>query len=321
MLRSEQQLNNDAIVPNLLEGISILDLDSRNIINQGFIGLEATPFENFGGLLSEDNDQSSVFRVQSQSTQTQSEIKELQNDTVDKTESRFKIMLQHILFIACKDCTEKFQAIYGVTIDDLRNKAQKKLGNSVHTAIKEKNLKKVEGLLRSGVDVSWKNRFGNTPLHTAIMHHDTNIIRALLRFNPNVELCNSKGQTPLQYSVDKTSIGAFRLLLDYGANPNVQDSEGNTVAHKIINAKGNIMMFCLTLLLQNKSIDLNIKNSKGESCASLMLNKFMLNGISKKKFSKYSKSVEKYKEKLRPHNVLDQPSSSGYVDEFLNITR
>ncbi|PSN55856.1 hypothetical protein C0J52_02774 [Blattella germanica] len=164
--------------------------------------------------------------------------------------------------------------------------------NVLHIAIKERNEKIVDWLLRKkfNMEIRTKNKdtifhiaaetgakallqyffarkklnfqsvnnFGDTLLHFAVRGNHIPTIEFLLQFNM-VNRKNKNGQTPLHEAVTpKNSFDAVEILLNYGANVNLADKMGNTPLHLAgLNTDINVN---IVQILTNYGASLNICN-------------------------------------------------------------
>ncbi len=72
----------------------------------------------------------------------------------------------------------------------------------LNDAVEEKNLKKVELLLRAGADVKHKNFTGDTSLHLASKNGDIEMVKLLLKHKADISTKGSNGKTPADIAAD-----------------------------------------------------------------------------------------------------------------------
>ncbi|GHM58733.1 MAG: hypothetical protein sL5_08220 [Candidatus Mesenet longicola] len=205
------------------------------------------------------------------------------------------------------------------------------------------NLKVIEMLLGIGSDVNAQNDRCSTALHiVASSDKRLAITKILLSYSANVNLQNISGQTPLHIAAARSNTSTLEVLLNFSdIDPNKQDMLGNTALHNALRSK---MPFrTVESLLKSNKISLNIKNKERQCFISIVLDAFKkkikgnedlvkllakhysrLDDESKliiKNDSKFYAVVEKHTKNFTPYNVLSQPSSSSYVNEFLNIIK
>jgi hypothetical protein len=99
-------------------------------------------------------------------------------------------------------------------------------------------------LIKSGADVSFKNKIGDTPLHTAVNTRppSVNIVQALLDAGAAVDASNEYGYTPLHnlaQNAVNTHVPVAKLLIGAGADVNRRDPYGMTpLYHMTIHGLG-----------------------------------------------------------------------------------
>lgn len=103
-------------------------------------------------------------------------------------------------------------------------------GNSLlHIAAWKRHPEVIEFLLRKGINISLKNRDGNTAYHTAVLWNRSYILKILLKASKaHVNEVNRKGQTPLHIASEKEYDECVQCLLLHQANPLMKDSFGKT---------------------------------------------------------------------------------------------
>lgn len=162
-------------------------------------------------------------------------------------------------------------------------------------------VKKVEELVRSGVDVDAKGNQGATPLfwamanykgfkkllelgadpnivygdgntvvHAALTIRDSRFLEAILEHggNPNLKAGDSSKNTPLFDALNEGK-GKIDLLLEAGADINAQNSYGSTA----VMATAGVGEFETAHYLLEKGADPTIANDAGETLASRVADK------------------------------------------------
>jgi ankyrin repeat protein len=133
----------------------------------------------------------------------------------------------------------------------------------LHAAIAEKSLKKVNALIRGGVDVNalHSNYDLGFPLSHALDVDDLRIIRALLQAgaNPNVEDC-------LSYSIKKDKLSLAKVLIAHGANLKGQPTweKDEQFETNLIRAT-RLGRYAFVKLLLEAGADPNVHNGENES--------------------------------------------------------
>jgi len=85
------------------------------------------------------------------------------------------------------------------------------------------------------IDVTLKNKDGNTALHYIVRHvGSSQIIQALIAKGADVNVINSRSETPLHYACTRGHIDIMTYLLENGANANAVNSEGDNALHYAI---------------------------------------------------------------------------------------
>ncbi len=120
--------------------------------------------------------------------------------------------------------------------------AQSKAGISpLHIAVKIRDLKMVDYLLRHGADVDIQDNKGRTPLQYAISQRRLKIVIDLVRHEADVNLANDAGITPLQQAAYSNDFAIVDFLLQNGADPNQLNKQGIN-ACELAYIKGNFAM-------------------------------------------------------------------------------
>ncbi|KAG7275016.1 hypothetical protein CRUP_030535, partial [Coryphaenoides rupestris] len=100
----------------------------------------------------------------------------------------------------------------------------------LHTYTMDKNLAKMEKLLRKGVDVDCINHLGQTPLFCAALMGLEAVAELLLQYraDPN-HRCQDRS-TPVHAAVFSANPGLLSRLLDAGGDVRLHDLEGRVPA-------------------------------------------------------------------------------------------
>jgi len=115
-------------------------------------------------------------------------------------------------------------------------------------------------LLEREVDVSIKDKGGNTPLHLAVNFLLRNLVSHLIKRGFDININNNMGDTPLHTGISKDE-GISMLLVDSGADVNVVNSDGNTPLHLAIKKEFTSL---IKLLIKNGA-RVNVGNKQGDS--------------------------------------------------------
>jgi ankyrin repeat protein len=99
---------------------------------------------------------------------------------------------------------------------------------SLHTAIRMGSVKQVEKLIKRGVHVDVRDKWGQTPLHCAVMKSRKDITEILIAANADIEAMNRRGMTPLHYASQYGHKDIAELLIRKGADIYVKNNDGKT---------------------------------------------------------------------------------------------
>ncbi|KPI35032.1 putative ankyrin repeat protein [Cyphellophora attinorum] len=124
-------------------------------------------------------------------------------------------------------------------------------------------------LLDAGASVHVRPTGKNTMLEVAVSQHESDLFKTILEKGADPNERNRNGDTPLSLflshgrSMSTSNLAPIvRLLLDRGANPNARNGKGET---SLSIAVRNSLPSVVPLLLQRNNLDINAKDSKGNS--------------------------------------------------------
>jgi hypothetical protein len=100
-------------------------------------------------------------------------------------------------------------------------------------AAEQGNVKKVEDLLKRGIEANPTDESGVTPLYVAAYHGHPTVVRALRLHGADINASNKDGDTPLAAATFQGHTTVVRLLLDYGADIGARTSDGQTPLHLV----------------------------------------------------------------------------------------
>ncbi|XP_054783257.1 ankyrin repeat domain-containing protein EMB506, chloroplastic isoform X2 [Prosopis cineraria] len=137
----------------------------------------------------------------------------------------------------------------------------------LHTLALSTQIRCMDQLLESGVDIDLKNKEGLTALHTAIIGKKEAVISHLLRKGASPHVKDKDGATPLHYAVQVGAKQTVKLLIKYKVDVNVADHEGWTPLHVAIQSRNRDIA---KILLVNGA-DKTRRNKDGKTALDLSL--------------------------------------------------
>lgn len=90
------------------------------------------------------------------------------------------------------------------------------------------NLSATRQLIRQGVSVNARNKFGSTALFGASAGGFDDIVKTLIEAKAEINAKNRDGYTPLMFAVKNGHLNTTKILLNKGADVNAADNEGKT---------------------------------------------------------------------------------------------
>src|SRR5262245_61931259 len=93
----------------------------------------------------------------------------------------------------------------------------KETSGQLSAAVKENNLTKIEGLLKSGTNVNERDASNNTPLMLAASSGYTGAMKLLIDSGAFVTARNIEGKTALMWASSTNQLEAMNVLLTAGA--------------------------------------------------------------------------------------------------------
>jgi hypothetical protein len=114
-------------------------------------------------------------------------------------------------------------------------------------------------LIKRGADVFAKNIVGDTPLHSAIISGKMYCIPILLNNGASIVETNNYGDIPLHTAIkcQNKNLKIVRLLVDYGSDINTQDKKGNTLLKSLFKQKKTDLNEQIRTYLQKLYYDVN----------------------------------------------------------------
>lgn len=103
--------------------------------------------------------------------------------------------------------------------------------NLLHKASRNDNYEVVDLLIKLGVDLNAKNRYGDTPLHLAVQFKNSDTVDKLIFEGANINIQNKKKVSPLHIAASIGNEYVISMLLDHGAKINIADENGMHPIH------------------------------------------------------------------------------------------
>jgi len=134
---------------------------------------------------------------------------------------------------------------------------------SLHKAIDNHNLKRVNQLIRNGADINVRNSDGETPLHKAALVARADIAKVLIDNGADIDAKTHHKFTPLHQAAMNSQWAAAvaELLIYEGADIHARTSDGYSPLHLACIGGNNKI---LELLIQ-KGSDVNVKDNHGST--------------------------------------------------------
>jgi len=102
------------------------------------------------------------------------------------------------------------------------------LGNSLLEACEGGDYSSVRSLIEAGVDINYRDSFGNTALFYSALRSRIEVMRLLLAAEADVGATNLDGSTAIMAAVLSGKLEPVQILLQAGANPSVANNHGYT---------------------------------------------------------------------------------------------
>ena len=141
--------------------------------------------------------------------------------------------------------------------------------SALHLAIKLKNYRIAEILLRAGANPNLEDRFGETPIFNAVREDEPDLIELLLVYGADINHKNREGQTSLIVSAqNRKRQQAMLSLIKNGADLYATDNnKRNCLMHAANNDNGAMM----DIILKAVDYDTNFLNSVDINKTSTMM--------------------------------------------------
>lgn len=137
--------------------------------------------------------------------------------------------------------------------------------NDFINALKNKDSKKLEKLIKSGIDLNLQDKNGWTYLHYAAVYSNSEIIELLVKNGAKLEIKNNNENTPLLESMLYSNKETLISLLNLGANISTKNNKGGFPLLYITNFEKNDWITLAKYLLE-KGAKVNEKTNNGMTC-------------------------------------------------------
>jgi len=101
-------------------------------------------------------------------------------------------------------------------------------GNGLLEACECGDYNAARSLIEAGVDVNYRDGFGNTALFYTALRSHIEVMRLLLAYEADVGATNVEGSTPIIAAVLSGKVEPVEILLLSGASPRVSNNHGYT---------------------------------------------------------------------------------------------
>ncbi len=124
------------------------------------------------------------------------------------------------------------------------------------------SVEEVQKLIKQGVNVHAKNKYGDTVLIWAVRNGYLAVCKALIENGAEVNVKNYYGHTALILAMEHGDFAVCKLLVEHDADVNIKNKDGDTALHWAIRKDHS---FTVCNLLVAHGADVNIKNKVGNT--------------------------------------------------------
>jgi uncharacterized protein len=136
----------------------------------------------------------------------------------------------------------------------------------LYVAAEKGELEMARALIARGADAKARTPNGETVLHAASMIESAALTTDLVRAGADVNAANNDGETALQWAALTGTFLAVKALADAGADLNVQDVRlGNTPLHAAVSHDDIVLVHYLL----SKNVRTDIRNNQGQTAFGL----------------------------------------------------
>jgi len=130
----------------------------------------------------------------------------------------------------------------------------------LHHCLYSRGIGKVREYAALGIDLNYRNRFGNSPILIASKYQKPKLFRFLIEQQVNINVQNKEtGATPIMYLSYHKRSELVQSCIEYGADLTLQNEEGKTVVDYALNKKNNHKVLHLFLEHKNKLSEIDQK--------------------------------------------------------------
>lgn len=170
-------------------------------------------------------------------------------------------------------------------------------------AFSKDNVSIAKSLIEAGANIDVTiDGINQTLLEYAIQRNKVELAELLISTGVNISFKNKDGYTPLHLCAMKDNLELFISLLERGADPELKSDCGNNCLHlAVLNNSQNIVY----RILKYHNMDINAKNSNGYSPIKLAKNEFIYNLlIESGAYDEIKKNIKKSTYQLKLMNIL-----------------
>jgi len=198
---------------------------------------------------------------------------------------------------------------------------------SIHLAIQNGHLEKVQRMVEQGTAVDSRDDSGRTPLHiAAALDHDIDM-RGLINLGADINAKDKQGRTPMMYAAADGNRGAVALLVSLMANVDLKDDDGMNALNWAHTGGNTDLVNFLGLITKDKTYPSDVDSRshkqriKDQQEREKSRQKRIQNNESRriKRENKYQKEQVKSRQKRIESNVQNEYHSDVYTDHYRDV--